>query len=33
MLVTHDAGLASRCQRRLSLSAGRLVGDESVSHE
>jgi len=33
MLVTHDAGLASRCQRRLSLSAGRLVGDESVPHE
>ena len=30
MLVTHDAALASRCQRRLSLSAGRLVGDESV---
>jgi putative ABC transport system ATP-binding protein len=30
MLVTHDAGLASRCQRRLSLSAGRLVGDESA---
>jgi putative ABC transport system ATP-binding protein len=33
MLVTHDAGLASRCQRRLSLSAGRLVGDESMPHE
>jgi putative ABC transport system ATP-binding protein len=30
MLVTHDVGLASRCQRRLSLSAGQLVGDESV---
>jgi len=30
MLVTHDAGLASRCQRRLSLSAGRLVADESA---
>jgi putative ABC transport system ATP-binding protein len=33
MLVTHDVGLASRCQRRLSLSAGRLVGDESTPHE
>jgi putative ABC transport system ATP-binding protein len=30
MLVTHDAVLASRCQRRLSLSAGRLVGDEAA---
>jgi putative ABC transport system ATP-binding protein len=28
LLVTHDAALASRCARRLSLSAGRLVGDE-----
>jgi putative ABC transport system ATP-binding protein len=27
MLVTHDGALASRCRRRLSLSAGRLVGD------
>jgi putative ABC transport system ATP-binding protein len=32
MLVTHDVGLASRCQRRLSLSAGRLVGDEVAVH-
>jgi putative ABC transport system ATP-binding protein len=30
VLVTHDSGLASRCQRRLSLSAGRLVGDQSA---
>ena len=28
LLVTHDVNLASRCARRLSLSAGRLVGDE-----
>jgi putative ABC transport system ATP-binding protein len=28
LLVTHDNGLASRCARRLSLSAGKLVGDE-----
>jgi putative ABC transport system ATP-binding protein len=28
LLVTHDADLASRCARRLSLAGGRLVGDE-----
>jgi putative ABC transport system ATP-binding protein len=28
LLVTHDLNLATRCARRLSLSAGRLVGDE-----
>jgi putative ABC transport system ATP-binding protein len=28
ILVTHDVGLAARCGRRLSLTAGRLVGDE-----
>jgi putative ABC transport system ATP-binding protein len=28
LLVTHDGGLAARCARRLSLAAGRLVGDE-----
>jgi putative ABC transport system ATP-binding protein len=27
MLVTHDAALAARCTRRLSLEAGRLVSD------
>ncbi|MEO8346250.1 MAG: ABC transporter ATP-binding protein [Betaproteobacteria bacterium] len=28
VLVTHDVSLAARCGRRLSLAAGRLVGDE-----
>ncbi|HEY3533411.1 MAG TPA: ATP-binding cassette domain-containing protein [Casimicrobiaceae bacterium] len=28
MLVTHDAQLAARCERRLSLAGGRLVADE-----
>ncbi len=32
MLVTHDVGLASRCQRRLSLSAGRLIDDTVTAH-
>jgi putative ABC transport system ATP-binding protein len=27
LLVTHDVSLASRCERRLSLASGRLVGD------
>jgi len=27
LLVTHDAELASRCARHVSLAAGRLVGD------
>ena len=31
LLVTHDVTIASRCARRLSLAAGRLVGDELVS--
>ena len=31
VLVTHDTHLASRCARRLSLSAGRLVGDERAA--
>jgi putative ABC transport system ATP-binding protein len=30
LLVTHDSALASRCGRRLSLSAGRLVGDDAA---
>jgi putative ABC transport system ATP-binding protein len=31
VLVTHDPALAARCGRRLSLSAGRLVGDERAA--
>jgi putative ABC transport system ATP-binding protein len=31
VLVTHDPALASRCARRVSLSAGRLVADERVA--
>ena len=31
VLVTHDVALASRCVRRLSLEAGRLVRDERAS--
>jgi putative ABC transport system ATP-binding protein len=31
LLVTHDNDIAARCARRLSLSAGRLVGDERVA--
>src|SRR5262245_41076606 len=30
LLVTHDAGIASRCARRLALAAGRLVGDSAA---
>ena len=32
LLVTHDVSLASRCERRLSLALGKLVGDERVEH-
>jgi putative ABC transport system ATP-binding protein len=28
VLVTHDVSLAARCGRRVSLAAGRLIGDE-----
>jgi len=31
LLVTHDAALAGRCARRLSLGAGRLVGDDRIA--
>jgi putative ABC transport system ATP-binding protein len=30
LLVTHDAELASRCARRLSLAGGKLIGDDAV---
>lgn len=30
VLVTHDAALAERCARRLSLAAGRVVGDDRL---
>jgi putative ABC transport system ATP-binding protein len=30
LLVTHDANIATRCARRLSLAGGRLVGDEAL---
>jgi putative ABC transport system ATP-binding protein len=30
LLVTHDTGIASRCARRLSLAAGRLVADSAA---
>ena len=30
LLVTHDDTLASRCARRVSLSTGRVVGDEAI---
>ncbi len=30
VLVTHDRGLAARCQRRLCLDAGALVTDDTV---
>jgi putative ABC transport system ATP-binding protein len=28
VMVTHDSSIAARCARRLTLAAGRLVGDE-----
>jgi putative ABC transport system ATP-binding protein len=31
VLVTHDTALASRCARKLSLSAGRLIGDDRIA--
>jgi putative ABC transport system ATP-binding protein len=30
LLVTHNAELASRCARRLSLAGGKLIGDDAV---
>jgi putative ABC transport system ATP-binding protein len=31
LLVTHDATLADRCARRLSLASGRVIADERVA--
>jgi len=31
VLVTHEVSLAARCGRRLSLAAGRLIGDERTA--
>jgi putative ABC transport system ATP-binding protein len=30
VLVTHDAGIAARCQRQLGIEAGRLVSDREA---
>jgi putative ABC transport system ATP-binding protein len=30
VLVTHDTGIAARCQRQLGIEAGRLVSDHEV---
>jgi len=30
VLVTHDPGIAARCQRQLGIEAGRLVSDREV---
>ena len=30
VLVTHDQGIARRCQRQLTIDAGRLLGPVSV---
>jgi putative ABC transport system ATP-binding protein len=31
VLVTHDAGIAARCQRQLGIEAGRLVSDREAA--
>jgi putative ABC transport system ATP-binding protein len=30
VLVTHDPGIAQRCERRLTIEAGRIAGDERI---
>jgi len=31
VLVTHDRAIASRCERRITIEAGRIAGDERVN--
>lgn len=31
VLITHDRGIAARCERQIRLEAGRLTGDSAVS--
>lgn len=31
VLITHDRGIAARCERQIRLEAGKLVGDSAVS--
>jgi putative ABC transport system ATP-binding protein len=31
VLVTHDAAIATRCDRQLRIEAGRLVADDQVA--
>jgi len=28
VLVTHDRGIAARCERRITIEAGRVAGNE-----
>ena len=33
VLVTHDAAIAARCERKLTIEAGRLVSDNGRAAE